>query len=82
MFTVRDIQERYGVTEHTVLGWIKAGELKAVNVGRQPGKLKPRWRVSQSALEQFELQRTATPAMPTPRKQRKRREPEVIQFYK
>ena len=35
--TVRDLCERYGVSEHTVLGWIRSGELRAVNVGRKPG---------------------------------------------
>lgn len=59
MFTVQEIQRRYGVTVHTVLGWIRAGELRAVNVGRAPGKKKPRWRITEHALEQFELARTA-----------------------
>src|SRR5687768_11565615 len=53
--TVREVQERYGVTEHTVLGWIRSGELKAINVGVTPGKKKPRWRITQEALDAFEL---------------------------
>jgi hypothetical protein len=80
MFTVQDIQRRYGVTAHTVLGWIRAGELRAVNVGRRPGAKKPRWRVSQQALEQFELARTPTPPPPRARR-RKRAESGVIEFY-
>ena len=44
--TVGDLCERYGVTEHTVLSWIRSGELKAVNVGRRADATKPRWRNS------------------------------------
>jgi excisionase family DNA binding protein len=60
-YTVRDICNRFGVHEHTVLAWIHSGELKAVNVGREPGKKKPRWRITQKSLDAFEAARTPTP---------------------
>jgi len=37
-YTIRDICNNYGIHEQTVLQWIHSGELKAVNVGRAPGK--------------------------------------------
>ena len=77
--SVRDVCDRYGVSEHTVLAWIRSGELRAVNVGRRPQAGKPRWRVTQEALEQFELARTFLP--PPPRARRKRAEAGVITFY-
>jgi excisionase family DNA binding protein len=77
--SVRDLCERYGVSEHTVLTWINRGELRAVNVGRRPGAKKPRWRITEAALEAFELARTPTP--PPPRARRKRRPADVIEFY-
>ena len=58
MLTVRDICKRYGVTVHTVLGWIRSGQLSAVNVGRHPDNKKPRWRIPEPALEKFERTRT------------------------
>jgi excisionase family DNA binding protein len=78
--SVRDLCERYGVGEHTVLGWIRSGELRAVNVGRRPGARKPRWRITQEALSAFELARTLAPVLP--RTRRKRRPADVIEFYK
>jgi excisionase family DNA binding protein len=78
--SVRDVCERYGVSEHTVLTWINRGELRAINVGRRPGAKKPRWRITQEALERFEQLRT--PAPPLPRTRRKKRTAEVIEFYK
>ena len=80
MYTVQDLQARYGVTVHTVLGWIRSGELRAVNVGRRSGAKKPRWRIPQAALDAFE--RLRTPGPPPPRKHRHQRSAEVIEFYK
>jgi excisionase family DNA binding protein len=79
MYTVQDLCERYGVTGHTVLAWIRSGELRAVNVGRRLGAGKPRWRITQEALTEFELLRT--PTAPAP-KVRRKRQPEVIEFYR
>jgi excisionase family DNA binding protein len=78
--TVAQVAERYGVGQHTVLHWLNSGQLAGINVGLHPGKKKPRWRVSEQALEIFELTRTATP--PPPRMQRRKRPAEVIEFYK
>jgi excisionase family DNA binding protein len=80
MYTVQDLQRRYGVTVHTVLGWIRSGELRAVNVGRRPGAKKPRWRITQEALDSFEQLRTPTSSAPPAR--RRNRPANVIEFYK
>jgi excisionase family DNA binding protein len=77
--SVRDLCERYSVCEHTVLTWINRGELRAINVGRRPGAKKPRWRITQSALDAFELARTVAP--PPPQTRRRKRPAEVIEFY-
>jgi excisionase family DNA binding protein len=78
-FSVRDVCERFGVSEHTVLAWLRSGELRAVNVGRRSGAKKPRWRITQAALEAFELSRTPTP--PAPKTPRRKRVSDVIEFY-
>jgi excisionase family DNA binding protein len=78
-FLVRDLCQRYAVSEHTVLSWIARGELRAVNVGRRPGAKKPRWRITRESLEAFEMSRTTTP--PLPQTRRKKRPADVIEFY-
>jgi excisionase family DNA binding protein len=80
MFTVQDVCDRYGVTVHTVLGWIRSGELRAVNVGRQQRARKPRWRISEEALVAFEQVRATSPPVPKPR--RRKRPADVIEFYR
>jgi len=77
--SVRDVCERYGVSEHTVLSWIRAGELRAVNVGRRALAKKPRWRITQEALEEFEQARTPAPL--PPRGHPRKVPADVIKFY-
>lgn len=79
MFTVQEIKRHYGVTVHTVLGWIRSGELAAVNVGRNPDARKPRWRITQAALDAFEAART--PTAPAPRVRRRKQTAGVVEFY-
>jgi excisionase family DNA binding protein len=79
-FSIRDVCERYGVSEHSVLSWIRNGELTALNVGRTPAGKKPRWRITEQALIEFEALRTPTP--PLPRTKRRKRPADVIEFYK
>jgi hypothetical protein len=79
-YDVRDLCNRFDVNEHTVLAWIRSGELKAINVGVAPGKKKPRWRVTEAALAAFEALRTPNP--PPPPAKRRRRSTDAIEFYK
>jgi excisionase family DNA binding protein len=79
MYTVEDLTSRYGVTAHTVLAWIRSGELRAINVGRTPTARKPRWRITQAGLDAFEALRTPTP--PPPRAKRWKQPEGVIAYY-
>ena len=56
------------VDVHTVLDWIKSGQLRAVNVGT-PGK-RPRWRIDPADVAAFEATRTAQPQGRTPRRKK------------
>lgn len=69
-YDVKDVADRYNVTQPTVLVWIHNGELEALNVGVEPGKKKPRWRITEKALAAFEKSRTVNPSASTPRRRR------------
>ena len=77
-YGIKDLRERFGVGEHTVLGWIHRGELRAIDVSRNQGG-RPKWRVTPEALEAFELRRTPNPPQPATR--RRRTDTSVIEFY-
>lgn len=68
-YGIRDIRERFGVGEGTVLAWIRNKELKAVNVSRTTGG-RPKWRITQAALDEFEILR-GTVAAPKPHRRRR-----------
>jgi hypothetical protein len=58
--TPPEIATKYGCKPETVIGWIRFGELKAIDVARR-GAMKPRYRVSPQALEDFEKARAVVP---------------------
>jgi len=80
-FSVRDLVTIYSVTEQTALGWIAQGDLAAINVGRTLGKKKPRWRITEKALADFELLRAAQTAPPTTRRRKKKLSSDVVEFF-
>jgi excisionase family DNA binding protein len=79
--TVKQLSERFSVSQHTVLGWIAAGELRAVNVGTRPGTKRPRWRITEQAVEAFETLRSPTPS-PVPTTRRRKRSGPVLEFLR
>lgn len=79
-YSVKQLQERYGVGEHTVLGWIKHGALKAIDICRV-GSRRPKWRVTEEAVREFELLRMKVPPQPQTTRRKSAAAP-TIQFYK
>jgi hypothetical protein len=76
-FTVADVARRFRVGEDKVRGWIRRGELRAVNTafalcGR------PRWVITPEALAAFEGRRVGGPP---PKSPRKRRRPLQVDYY-
>jgi hypothetical protein len=62
----------------TVIGWIRSGQLRAVDVSSR-GSRRPRYRIDRADLLAFEQARAAVPA---PKVQRRRRRPaDVIEFF-
>lgn len=70
--TPPEIAKQLRVSSPKVLGWIRRGELSAVNVSDTG--FRPRYRVSQQSLDEFLESREVQ--LPTPRVRRKRQPPE------
>ena len=56
--TPPQLAKQLGVDAQKVLGWIRSGELRAVNVAER-ACLRPRWRISAEAIEEFLRRREA-----------------------
>ncbi len=76
-YTVQDLAERFRVSPEKVRGWIRRGELRAVNTA-DTARDKPRLVVPDDAVAEFERGRSAAQPKPAPRR---RRRPAVIDFY-
>ena len=76
--TPPEIGRRLRVKSEKVIGWIRSGELVAVNVANT-GCRRPRYRISSIELEVFLSRRSAGPTPKAPR--RRRRDESVIEFY-
>lgn len=48
------------VSVHKVLGWIKRGELRAIDLSDKHGSGRPRWKITQEAIAEFESRRQAS----------------------
>jgi hypothetical protein len=69
---------RWGIDVQKVLHWIKAGELRAINVATRCDS-RPRYAIDLADIALFEAARTVQP--PAPRIHRRRVDPNVIQFF-
>jgi excisionase family DNA binding protein len=80
MITPPQIAKRLNVSPDKVRGWIAKGELNATNVATGKGG-RPRYRVSETDLADFQKKRQPSkPSAPAPR--RRKKDPHVIEFFK
>jgi hypothetical protein len=79
-YTPAEIAEARKVDKRVVDRWIKSGELAAVNCASSAHGKKPRWRISQLALDQFDASRSAQPPTP-PLRRRRRADAGIIEFF-
>jgi excisionase family DNA binding protein len=68
--TPPEVAERLGVSPERIIGWIRSGKLRAVNIG--DGSRRPRFRISPDRLGDFLRSREVIPpAEPAPRQRRR-----------
>lgn len=80
--TTQEVADRWGVTTAHVVALIHSGELKGFNVSAGPLRKKPRWRIHEADVVDFERRRSgAEPKKPQPKR---RRQPtaEIVEFFK
>jgi excisionase family DNA binding protein len=78
-WTPPEVARRLRVNRDKVLSWIKAGELRAVNVGaKRSGR--PRYRIDAADLAAFEASRAIAPDHKVSRKRRAARS-DVIEYF-
>lgn len=76
--TPPELAKLWHVKQDRIREFIRRGLLDAVDL-RSPGSRRPRFRISEEAIQSFELRRSAT-ATARPRPQRRPRLPEVPEY--
>lgn len=64
MYTTIEIAKKLRVNRDKVIDWINSGQLPAINVSSSNSS-RPRYRVEESALQQFLIQRSSVPRSST-----------------
>ena len=73
-----ELARLWGIDVAKVLHWIKAGELRAINVAtHRDGR--PRYAIDTADVATFEAARAVQP--PAPRIRRRQKDPSIIQFF-
>ena len=75
--STEQLAERWGISADTIQRRIASGQLAAINVG---GGRRPRWRIPAEAIARYET-RHASRAEPRMTRIRRRRSPDVIEFF-
>jgi hypothetical protein len=78
-YSVADLCRRWKIGADKIRGFLRRGELVAVNVAANLSG-RPQWRITPESVERFEKRRSSAPpaARPTPRR---RQQPGLIDFY-
>jgi hypothetical protein len=71
----------WGVDPAKVIGWIVAGELAAINAATSLSAARPRYRISQQAIADFERRRAVTPPPPQTTRRKQKRTGEIKEFF-
>lgn len=76
MFTVAAVASHLQISDESVLALIRSGRLRGVNVGL--GVCRPRWRVSQEAINEFVAARGS---QPKPMTRRRKQSVDVVDYF-
>jgi hypothetical protein len=78
--TPPELARRYHVKADKVLAWIRAGELRALNIATTTGG-RPRWLILPESIADFEARRSSTPPPRPVRIPRRRKPVDVLEFF-
>jgi hypothetical protein len=80
--TPPQLAKQWGIDPGKVLGWIRAGQLRAIDASARANGKRPRYLIDKADIATFEQQRAVVPSA-TPRRPawRRRQTPGVVEFF-
>lgn len=76
----KQVADRLGVSVDKIRGFITNGELDATNVAA-PTSSRPRWRISEANLTEFQKRRQPTKPTPTAKRPSRKRDDGVKEYF-
>jgi hypothetical protein len=73
------LADKWGISPEKVLGWIRTGELRAINIAALQGG-RPRYLIDEADLADFEKRREAKTSPPLQSRKRKQRD-DVTEYF-
>ena len=80
-YTPPQLAEMWGISPDKVVGFIKAGELKAIDISSNRGSVRPRYLIDQRDIEVFELARAVVPPAAKTKRRPRRRDPAIKEYF-
>lgn len=68
-YTTAEVAKSYGVKPGKVAEWCRTGDLRAIDAATRKGS-KPRWRIPEDAIREFDVRRANKPVETSVRQQR------------
>ena len=68
-FTPPEVAAHLRVKASKIIQWIRSGELSAFDVSNRPGIGRPRYRITEEAVELFQARRSPSPTATSRKKQ-------------
>lgn len=75
-----ELAAMWGIGVGKILDWIHRGELRAIDVSSKQGG-RPRYLIDLADVAAFETARSVQPPMPSARRNRRRRDQRVTEFF-
>jgi excisionase family DNA binding protein len=79
-YTVTALAHRFGCDKDTIYALIRSGRLPAFNIAK-PGSKRATWRVSASAVDDFDRGQTTTKPPTKRRKSRAKQAADFVRYY-
>ncbi len=70
--TPPQLAKQWGVSADKITGFVKSGELKAIDVSTNRESVRPRYLIDRADIEAFEASRAVVPPAPKTKRRRKR----------
>ncbi len=67
-----ELAKQWGVSADKIVGFIRSGELRAIDVSSRRGSPRPRFLIDIKDIELFEVNRAVVPPAPKTKRRRKR----------